>query len=164
MSCIYGPRQFGNEDQGWVAHFLIRALKDETIAIYGDGKQVRDVLYIQDLVDAFLLAQDSMDRISGQAFNIGGGPANTLSLLELVDLIGSLAGRKPAVRFDHWRVGDQRYYVSDTRKFREATGWAPKASVQNGIEQLYSWVRERFELCSDPISYQGSEGYEILAG
>src|SRR6185437_10730839 len=90
MSCIYGPHQFGTEDQGWVAHFLIRALEGEPITLYGDGMQVRDVLFVDDLVDAFLLARKHMDRIYGQAFNIGGGPANTLSLLELVDLIGAL--------------------------------------------------------------------------
>ena len=86
MSCIYGPHQFGNEDQGWVAHFLIRALKGEPITLYGDGRQVRDILYVEDLVDAFLLAQAEMPRLSGQAFNMGGGPGNTISLKDLLDI------------------------------------------------------------------------------
>src|SRR5207253_6556705 len=99
MSCIYGPHQFGNEDQGWVAHFLIRALKDQPITLYGDGMQVRDILFVEDLVDAFLLAQANMATLAGQAFNMGGGPANTISLLELLDMITELHGRRPDVRF-----------------------------------------------------------------
>jgi CDP-paratose 2-epimerase len=96
MSCIYGPHQCGNEDQGWVAHFLIKALKGEPLTIYGDGMQVRDILFADDLVDAFLLAQAKMPEISGEAFNIGGGPANTISLLDLLDLIERLHGERPA--------------------------------------------------------------------
>ena len=125
MSCIYGPHQFGTEDQGWVAHFLIRASKGQPITIYGDGMQVRDILFADDLVDAFLLAQANMPTISGQAFNIGGGPQNTISLIELLDLIEQLHGRRPDVRFGAWRPGDQRYYVSDTQKFRAATSGSP---------------------------------------
>ena len=142
MSCIYGPHQYGTEDQGWVAHFLIQALKGRPIVLYGDGKQVRDILFVEDLVDAFLLAQRNMSRISGEAFNIGGGAANTVSLLELLDLIGTVHGEKPDVAFQEWRVGDQRYYVSDTSKFRAATGWAPRVGVEQGIERLYRWLVE----------------------
>jgi CDP-paratose 2-epimerase len=140
MSCIYGPHQFGNEDQGWVAHFLIRALDREPITLYGDGRQVRDVLFVEDLVDAFLLAQQHMATLTGQAFNIGGGPGRTISLLELLDLITTLRGARPVTVFDAWRTGDQRYYVSDTRKFQAATGWRPRTSVRAGIEQLYDWL------------------------
>jgi CDP-paratose 2-epimerase len=140
MSCIYGPHQFGNEDQGWVAHFLIRAMEGRPIVIYGDGMQVRDVLFVEDLVDAFLLAQERIDEISGRAFNIGGGARNTMSLLELIDMIGDLHGARPAVRFDEWRTGDQRYYVSDVRRFQLATGWAPRTGVREGLEQLYEWL------------------------
>jgi CDP-paratose 2-epimerase len=140
MSCIYGPRQFGTEDQGWVAHFLIRALAGRPITLYGDGMQVRDVLFVDDLVDAFLLAQQRIGELSGQAFNIGGGPRNATSLLELIDLIGDLHGKRPEVRFGEWRTGDQRYYVSDTRRFQRATGWAPKVGVRDGVEQLYEWL------------------------
>jgi CDP-paratose 2-epimerase len=140
MSCIYGPHQFGNEDQGWVAHFLIRNLEGLPLTLYGNGKQVRDVLFVEDLVDAFLLAQEHMDRVAGQAFNIGGGPANTASLLELMDLIAELHGDRSAVRFGGWRPGDQRYYVSDSRKFQAATGWTPRVGVREGVERLYEWL------------------------
>ncbi len=97
MSCIYGPHQFGTEDQGWVAHFLIRALEGKPITLYGDGMQVRDVLFVEDLVQAFLLAQAHMERLSGEAFNIGGGPDNTLSLLNLLDLIRDAYGMRPVL-------------------------------------------------------------------
>jgi CDP-paratose 2-epimerase len=140
MSCIYGPHQMGTEDQGWVAHFLMRAIQEQPIVICGDGMQVRDLLYVEDLVDAFLLAQANSPTLAGQAFNIGGGLGNTISLLELLDLIGSLQAEKPEVTMDSWRAGDQRYYVSDTRKFKAATGWAPKVSVREGVERLYEWL------------------------
>jgi CDP-paratose 2-epimerase len=140
MSCIYGPHQFGTEDQGWVAHFLIRAMENKPITIYGDGLQVRDVLYVNDLVDAFVLAQASMDTIAGEAFNIGGGPSRTTSLVELVEIINGLEGRPIALEYDAWREADQRYYVSDTRKFRDATGWMPDVSVVDGIHALYDWL------------------------
>jgi CDP-paratose 2-epimerase len=142
MSCIYGPHQFGTEDQGWVAHFLIRAMEGRPIILYGDGCQVRDILCVEDLVDAFLLAQEHMSTQAGQAFNIGGGPGNTISLLELLDLIGELLGRKPTVEFDRWRTGDQRYYVSDTGKFQHITGWKPNIGVSEGVERLVQWLRE----------------------
>ena len=141
MSCIYGPHQFGNEDQGWVAHFLIRALEREAITIYGDGRQVRDILFVEDLVDALLLCQARMPQLQGSAFNIGGGPGNTTSLIELLDRIETLVGRKPQVARSAWRTGDQRYYVSDTRKFSGATGWTPKVGVADGVAQLHRWLR-----------------------
>ena len=142
MSCIYGPHQFGTEDQGWVAHFLIRALEGERITLYGDGMQVRDILFVEDLVDAFLLAREHIEELSGQAFNIGGGPANSVSLLELLSLIGEVHGSKPKVDLDGWRPGDQRYYVSDTARFREATGWQPRVGVREGVSRLYEWLQE----------------------
>lgn len=142
MSCIYGPRQFGTEDQGWVAHFLFRAAQGAPITLYGDGMQVRDVLFVDDLVEAFLAAEREIQKLSGRAFNIGGGASNTLSLLELLEQIGRLMGSAPAVSFSAWRPGDQRYYVSSTRAFHEATGWSPKISVNEGIERLHRWVRE----------------------
>jgi len=144
MSCIYGPHQMGTEDQGWVAHFLIRALESKPILIFGDGMQVRDLLFIDDLVDAFLLAQANVDTLSGQAFNIGGGLGNTLSLVELLDLIGTLHGERPQVEMQDWRAGDQRYYVSDTRRFKAATGWSPKVSVRQGVEILSQWLVETY--------------------
>jgi CDP-paratose 2-epimerase len=142
MSCIYGLHQMGTEDQGWVAHFLIRAIEGKPIYLYGDGMQVRDLLFVDDLVDAFLLAQANMHTLSGHAFNVGGGLGNTISLKELLEMIGTIAGEKPQVRFRDWRAGDQRYYVSDTRKIQAATGWAPKVSVRDGVEKLYRWLLE----------------------
>ncbi|HEX4448456.1 MAG TPA: NAD-dependent epimerase/dehydratase family protein, partial [Polyangiaceae bacterium] len=142
MSCIYGPRQFGTEDQGWVAHFLIRALRGEPITLYGDGLQVRDILYVRDLLDAMEMARANVDRLAGRAFNIGGGPANTLSLMELVDRIGELTGRRPDVVFNGWRTGDQRYYVSDTRAFRRETAWSPRVGSSEGIASLHRWLVE----------------------
>jgi CDP-paratose 2-epimerase len=142
MSCIYGPHQFGTEDQGWVAHFLIRAIEGQPIMLYGDGMQVRDILFIDDLLDAFLLAQAQMPKLSGQAFNIGGGPSQAISLLELIDLIAELRSERPEVNFADWRPGDQRYYVSDTRKFRVATGWAPQVGVRQGLKILHQWLVE----------------------
>jgi CDP-paratose 2-epimerase len=140
MSCIYGPQQYGTEDQGWVAHFLIQAIEGRPIMLYGDGKQVRDLLFVEDLVNALLLAQRNMRSIAGQAFNIGGGAGNTVSLLELLDLIAKVHGERPEVAFHDWRVGDQRYYVSDTAKFGAATGWAPTVDVERGVQRLYRWL------------------------
>jgi CDP-paratose 2-epimerase len=145
MSCIYGPHQFGTEDQGWVAHFLIRALEGEPITVFGDGKQVRDVLYVEDLVDAFLLAAGDSRRLSGQAFNIGGGVRNCLSLVELIELIAELQGHPPQVSYGAWRRGDQRYYVSDTAAFEAATGWRARTSPQEGVQRLAAWLRTRAE-------------------
>jgi CDP-paratose 2-epimerase len=142
MSCIYGPHQYGTEDQGWVAHFLIRALQEREIVLYGDGMQVRDILFVDDLVDAMLIAQRRVDRLAGEAFNIGGGPANTTSLLELVDLIAEITAIRPALRFENWRVGDQRYYVSDSSRFRSETGWSPGVPVREGVRRLCEWLAE----------------------
>lgn len=142
MSCIYGPHQFGNEDQGWVAHFVIRALEGQPITLYGDGKQVRDILYVDDLIRAFLLAQTHIGAVTGQAFNIGGGVENTTSLLELTQLISELQGEPLELQFSSWRTADQRYYVSDTRRFSKATGWRPRVNVRAGVSQLYGWLAE----------------------
>ena len=140
MSCIYGPHQFGTEDQGWVAHFLLAALRRQPLTIYGDGLQVRDILFVDDLVNAMLLAQEHVDRLSGEAFNVGGGPANTTSLVELLDLIGDLLGARPLAQLEPWRTADQRYYVSDTAKFRAATGWRPTVGVRAGVGALLDWL------------------------
>ncbi len=142
MSCIYGPHQFGTEDQGWVAHFLLRAMSGLPITLYGDGMQVRDILFAEDLINALVLAQDRIGDLTGQAFNIGGGAENAISLLNLLELIRETGGEAPAVRFEDWRPGDQRYYVSDTRKFQAATGWTPTVSAQRGIARLGRWLRE----------------------
>ena len=145
MSCIYGLHQFGNEDQGWVAHFLIRALENRPITIYGDGKQVRDILFIDDLVDAFLVAQQHMQTLAGSSFNIGGGTEHTISLLELLHYIEALHGETPQIIFEETRAADQPYYVSDIRKFSFSTGWKPRVRVNEGIRRLYNWLIENHD-------------------
>lgn len=142
MSCIYGPHQFGTEDQGWIAHFLISALEGKPLTIYGDGKQVRDILFVEDLVRAMKIAQEQMGKLTGQAFNIGGGVNNTISLLELLKMIENMHGEALDVDFGDWRPGDQRYYVSDIRKFSNAGSWAPQITAQQGIQHLYQWLIE----------------------
>ena len=152
MSCIYGPHQFGTEDQGWVAHFLIRALEGKPITVYGDGMQVRDILFVEDLVDAFLLARRDIDKLRGTAFNIGGGVERTTSLLELIDLIARLTGGKPKLFFESSRTGDQRYYVTDSSRFRAATGWSPRVSPRQGLHRLYDWLVESRRLTAEEIA------------
>ena len=140
MSCIYGTRQFGNEDQGWVAHFILSALRNKKITIYGDGKQVRDVLFVDDLIVAYNAFLES--QLKGGLFNMGGGPEYTLSLLELVERIERMTGRKPDISFDEWRNGDQRVYISDTRNAMKQLGWEPKVSVEEGLQRLENWAAE----------------------
>jgi CDP-paratose 2-epimerase len=140
MSCIYGPHQFGTEDQGWIAHFLIQAIKDNPIYIFGNGKQVRDILFVEDLVRAFQLAWENMDQVSGQAFNIGGGVGNAISLLELINLVEIKNQQKIDLRFGELRTGDQVYYVSNYQKLSKAVGWSPEVSLEEGLEKLYSWL------------------------
>ena len=142
MSCIYGPHQHGTEDQGWVAHFMLRALRGRPITIYGDGKQVRDILYVDDLVEAFSLALSRRSEVAGRAFNIGGGAERVLSPLDLVDELERLERKRPLVSFEDWRVGDQRWYVSDTSAFEAATGWSPNTSRADGLRRLHAWLGE----------------------
>jgi CDP-paratose 2-epimerase len=142
MSCIYGPRQFGTEDQGWVAHFLCSALLHRPITIYGTGQQVRDLLFVGDLVDAFLAAEERMTCIRGRAFNIGGGLRNTASLLEILDFVDRVAGPLAPLSFAETRPGDQPYYVSDTSSFTAATGWRPRVTIQEGLHRLAEWLGE----------------------
>lgn len=140
MSCIYGTHQYGTEDQGWVAHFLIQAHQDLPITVYGDGRQVRDLLYVDDLLDALLCAEQHLPDIAGEVFNIGGGPQNSLSLLELIERITAFNNISPELAYGPWRAGDQRWYVSDTGKFENATGWRPKTGVEAGLRQLHEWI------------------------
>ncbi len=141
MSCIYGPHQCGTEDQGWVAHFLMAAAHGDPLTLYGDGMQVRDILFVDDLTEAMSRAHQGIGRLTGQAFNIGGGPRNTTSLLELMQLIGELHDSPPLTTFEAWRPADQRYYVSNTRRFEEATGWQPRVGVLEGVRRLDQWLR-----------------------
>jgi len=141
MSCIYGPRQFGNEDQGWVAHFARAFLQGDPIRIYGDGKQIRDVLFVEDLVRAFRAAVEQIETTAGQVYNIGGGAGNTLSLLELLAELREIVGREVPVTFHDWRPGDQRVYVSDNRRAGAAFGWRPEVGRREGIRRLVEWLR-----------------------
>jgi len=139
MSCTYGTRQFGFEDQGWVAWFIIATLFQKPITIYGNGKQVRDMLYVDDLVDAFNgFIHSGLDR---GLFNIGGGKTNTLSLLEFLDELKALTGKTPKVKFADWRPSDQKVYVSDTSKLEKALGWKAKTTVAEGIKKLAAWIK-----------------------
>jgi CDP-paratose 2-epimerase len=142
MSCIYGPHQNGTEDQGWVAHFAIRCLERQPITVYGDGAQVRDLLFVEDLVEAMLAAHEYSAVTAGNAFNMGGGAANAVSLKQVLELLGELTGREPELVHAEERPGDQRYYVADTARFREATGWTPLVAASEGIEQLHTWLAE----------------------
>lgn len=137
MSCIYGPHQCGTEDQGWVANFLIRALNDQDINIYGNGKQVRDILFVEDLIKAMELARRNISQFSGEAFNIGGGTSNAVSLLEVLKIIGKLPDTYLNTHVGEWRPGDQLYYVTDHNKFSRKTGWQPEVPYQSGIRRLY---------------------------
>lgn len=145
QSCILGPRQFGVEDQGWVAWFTIAAILGKPITIYGDGKQIRDLLYINDLVDAFEICKNKISKARGKIYNIGGGPNNTLSLLELVSYLEKKLGKKPQHSFDKPRPGDQPVYVSDIEKAKTELGWEPKVNVQQGLDKLFEWVQENTE-------------------
>jgi CDP-paratose 2-epimerase len=141
QSCIYGPRQFGVEDQGWVAWFIIATQTGKPITIYGDGKQVRDVLFVEDLVDAYEAALGNLDKTAGQVYNIGGGPANILSIWnEFGPLLEKLLQHPIPTRWGDWRPGDQKVYVSDPRKIQTELGWMPKVGVEEGIRQLFEWV------------------------
>jgi CDP-paratose 2-epimerase len=140
QSCIYGRRQFGIEDQGWVAWFIIAAVLDRPLTIYGTGKQVRDVLFVDDLIEAFDSAWDKIDQASGHVYNIGGGPANSLSLLTLIGYLKKEVNPMLEIRYADWRPGDQPVYVSDITKAREHLGWTPKTFWRDGVEQLVHWV------------------------
>ena len=137
MSCIYGPRQFGNEDQGWVAHFALSTMRGGCLTIYGNGKQVRDILYVDDLVDLMLMAVQNINRTAGQVYNVGGGPDNTISVwTEFRELLLAKSGRTPSVSFDLTRLGDQKVYISDIRRLREQLNWTPKVGVEEGVRRL----------------------------
>jgi CDP-paratose 2-epimerase len=146
-SCIYGTRQFGVEDQGWLAWFVIAAVLGKPITIYGDGKQVRDVLYIDDLVQAMLLAIQNHQRTQGEVYNIGGGLVNSLAIWsEFEPILSRLLGRDLEVTFEDWRPGDQRLYISDVSKAGEDFAWEPKIGYHKGIELLFSWVKQNVHL------------------
>ncbi|HEY8570944.1 SDR family NAD(P)-dependent oxidoreductase [Phenylobacterium sp.] len=159
MSCIYGPRQMGTEDQGWVAHFLIRALEGEQISIYGDGKQVRDILNVADAVDAYMAAWKKIDQVSGRAFNLGGGPANAVSLVQLLGYIEEITHRSVDLQFSEWRPGDQRYYVSDPSAARRELQLAEPIDWRTGVAGLAQWLAgERREVGDDRVAQVAAVG------
>jgi CDP-paratose 2-epimerase len=147
QSCIYGPRQMGVEDQGWVAWFIIAAVIGRPMTIFGDGKQVRDVLFVEDLLDVYDAAVAHIDVAAGQVYNVGGGPAHTMSVwAEFAPILERLMGRTIEVSYGDWRPGDQRVYVSDVRKAERELGWRPRVGVEEGIRRLYEWVVDNREL------------------
>jgi CDP-paratose 2-epimerase len=157
MSCIYGPRQFGNEDQGWLAHFIIAAITGRPLTIYGDGKQVRDVLFVEDLVRAFRLAAQRIQVTAGQVYNIGGGPANALAVWhEFAPIIATSLRQRIDVSFGDWRPGDQRCYVSDIRKAARDLGWAPQVDKLTGIRRLWDWAMENSDMFDQVGASAGS--------
>lgn len=146
QSCIYGYWQFGIEDQGWVAWFIIAHLLRRPITVFGTGKQVRDVLFIGDLIDCYVAAFDRIDDVSGTAVNVGGGPSNTLSLLELMDLLERLSGRPVHHDFADIRPGDQPVFIADIERAKSLLGWSPKIGAEEGVGILYRWVESNLEL------------------
>jgi len=144
MSCIYGPRQFGTEDQGWLAHFMLRSILGKPLTIYGDGLQVRDALHVSDAVAAWTAVLDNIDSVRGRIFNLGGGLANAISLLELIDLIAAMRGAGPSLSFDQCRPGDQPWYVSRIDAIKDAVGWQPRIALQEGLSSLLQWLEQRF--------------------
>jgi CDP-paratose 2-epimerase len=142
MSCIYGTRQFGTEDQGWVAHFARSLLSGEPVTIYGDGRQVRDVLWIDDLVRAMRLAMDRIDTVAGEVFNIGGGAENAVSVRGVIERLRELTDSAVPVSYADWRPGDQRIYVSDTAKAERVLGWRARTSWEEGLGRLVEWLHE----------------------
>jgi CDP-paratose 2-epimerase len=147
QSSIYGPRQFGIEDQGWIAFLAICAVTGKPITIYGDGKQVRDILYIDDLARAFEAAVGHIDRAAGQVYNIGGGPGRTLTIwTETGPLLEQLAGHPLPVRYSEWRPGDQRIYVSDISRARTELGWEPQVDPEEGVRRLWEWIQANKQL------------------
>jgi CDP-paratose 2-epimerase len=149
MSCIYGPRQFGNEDQGWIAHFVRSALRGEPLTIFGEGYQVRDALFVADAVDGWIAALDKIDISQGRIFNLGGGAANSISLLELIDLIARVSRSEVRYDFAKWRPGDQPWYVSDIGALASAVGWRPKTSLEDGLHLLQEWLQSQLDRPTD---------------
>jgi CDP-paratose 2-epimerase len=147
QSTIYGARQFGVEDQGWMAWLMIAAVMGVPITIYGDGKQIRDMLYVDDLLNAYDAAIERIDVAAGQVYNVGGGPENTISIWkEFGPALEVMLGRTIPVAWDDWRPGDQRVYVSDIRKAKRDLGWKPQVEIQDGMQLLFDWISDNVSL------------------
>src|SRR4051812_45114734 len=142
QSCFYGPRQFGIEDQGWIAWFCVATTTGQPFTIFGDGKQIRDVLWVDDLIEVYERAMERIGQVGGEVFNIGGGPGNTLSLRELVAKLESALGRRLDPPYADWRPGDQRVFVADIEKAERLLGWRPRVGVSEGVDELLNWVRD----------------------
>jgi CDP-paratose 2-epimerase len=142
QSCIYGQRQFGSEDQGWVFHFVKTALKKKKITIFGNGKQTRDILYVNDLIEAYTKAVENPKVSSGKIYNVGGGIINSVSLIELIKMLENILGYKIDKEFSGWREGDQKFYVSDNSLIKKELGWSPKVGKEKGLQLLISWAKE----------------------
>lgn len=164
QSCIYGPRQFGIEDQGWVAWLTLAALTKTVFTIFGDGRQVRDILFVDDLIDLYLGCAAAPEAVSGHALNIGGGPANILSLLELVAWLEARLGRSLEYVYDDGRPGDQKYFVSDVGRTRDLIGWEPTVSVAAGLERLADWLEEHLDAVSAVVHASRSRASTARAG
>jgi CDP-paratose 2-epimerase len=146
MSCIYGPHQFGNEDQGWVMHFAASCLKGRPVRVYGDGKQVRDILYVSDLVAAMLRAREAAPASPGMILNIGGGPGNAVPIHAVLDMASSRGTPPASVEFGPWRSGDQKVYVSSIARATEVLGWTPQMGVEDGVEAIFRWAEHNLDL------------------
>ena len=146
QSAIYGPRQMGVEDQGWVSWFCIRAVLDQPVTIYGDGMQVRDVLWVTDLLDAYDRAIERIDRVKGSVFNLGGGPQNVLAIGDVPRMLSERLGKPMQASFDEWRPGDQRVFIADIRKAERTLDWRPTVGPQEGVNRLFDWVLEHRDL------------------
>ncbi|HJO39519.1 MAG: SDR family NAD(P)-dependent oxidoreductase [Vicinamibacterales bacterium] len=146
QSCIYGQRQFGVEDQAWVAWFIIASVLEKPLTLFGTGKQVRDLLFIDDLIELYLRCVECGSEVSGEIYNVGGGPNNAVSLLESIECLEAISGRRTHYSFADWRLGDQRIYVSDVAKAERDLGWRPQVTVAEGIKRIYEWVVENRSL------------------
>jgi CDP-paratose 2-epimerase len=160
QSCIFGTRQMGIEDQGWIAWFCVATTLGKPFTIFGDGKQIRDTLWVGDLIDAYDLAYERIDAVQGEVFNLGGGPANTLSLRELVSALETQLGRPLDPPYADWRPGDQRVFVADIRKAEHLLGWSPRVSTSEGINRLLDWVQANPDLFADLKPVQARETWQ----
>jgi CDP-paratose 2-epimerase len=145
MSCIYGIRQFGVEDQGWIAWFAIATILGKPLTIYGDGKQVRDVLYVSDLINAYNSFIENKEKIKNTVLNMGGGPENTLSLLELIEILEQLTKKKLKLSYSDWRPSDQKVYITDISKAKKVLNWKPIVTPKEGVKKLVTWIEENKE-------------------